>query len=133
MLGASGPAAWPPQAEVEDMIWEVDEDCDQALTWPEFQAMYQRCRSDQTGAPSGAPVHSARGARVGAQRRRCWEAQPQPAAGRSDGLGHLVLLRGCSCALQVAGSGMSVRVLCMPLQVRWHTPHKLLLCSVNST
>ncbi len=37
MLGASGPAAWPPQAEVEDMIWEVDEDCDQALTWPEFQ------------------------------------------------------------------------------------------------
>lgn len=38
------------QAEVEDMIWEVDEDCDQALTWPEFQAMYQRCRNDQTGA-----------------------------------------------------------------------------------
>ena len=32
------------------MIWEVDEDCDQALTWPEFQAMYQRCRNDQTGA-----------------------------------------------------------------------------------
>ena len=37
------------------MIWEVDEDCDQALTWPEFQAMYQRCRNDQTGA-HGVPA-----------------------------------------------------------------------------
>ena len=39
------------------MIWEVDEDCDQALTWPEFQAMYQRCRNDQTGAPPAHPCH----------------------------------------------------------------------------
>ncbi len=46
------------QAEVEDMIWEVDEDCDQALTWPEFQAMYQRCRNDQTGAPPAHPCHT---------------------------------------------------------------------------
>ena len=49
--------ARPTQAEVEDMIWEVDEDCDQALTWPEFQAMYQRCRNDQTGAPCAHPCH----------------------------------------------------------------------------
>ena len=28
----------------------MDEDCDQAVTWAEFQAMYHRCRTDQTGA-----------------------------------------------------------------------------------
>ena len=37
------------QSEIEDMIWEVDEDCDKALTWAEFTAMYERCRSDTTG------------------------------------------------------------------------------------
>lgn len=31
------------------MIWEVDEDCDKALTWVEFTAMYERCRNDTTG------------------------------------------------------------------------------------
>ena len=31
------------------MIWEVDEDCDQGLTWSEFQAMYHRCNNDKTG------------------------------------------------------------------------------------
>ena len=31
------------------MIWEVDEDCDQCVTWAEFQTMYHRCRRDQTG------------------------------------------------------------------------------------
>eukprot|EP01026_Neomeris_dumetosa_P071597 TRINITY_DN7246_c0_g1_i4.p4 TRINITY_DN7246_c0_g1~~TRINITY_DN7246_c0_g1_i4.p4 ORF type:complete len:130 (-),score=8.48 TRINITY_DN7246_c0_g1_i4:317-706(-) len=31
------------------MIWEVDEDCDRALNWAEFQAMYHRCRNDKTG------------------------------------------------------------------------------------
>lgn len=31
------------------MIWEVDEDCDQALNWAEFQAMYHRCNNDKTG------------------------------------------------------------------------------------
>ena len=36
------------QSEIEDMIWEVDEDCDKALTWAEFTAMYERCRSDTT-------------------------------------------------------------------------------------
>lgn len=39
----------PLQSNIEGMIWEVDEDCDQALTWTEFQAMYHRCRNDQTG------------------------------------------------------------------------------------
>lgn len=33
------------------MIWEVDEDCDGAVSWTEFQAMYHRCRNDRTGAP----------------------------------------------------------------------------------
>ena len=37
------------QSELEDMIWEVDEDCDQCLTWNEFQAMYHRCNNDKTG------------------------------------------------------------------------------------
>mmetsp|Transcript_33345 Transcript_33345/g.40313 ORF Transcript_33345/g.40313 Transcript_33345/m.40313 type:complete len:188 (-) Transcript_33345:676-1239(-) len=35
--------------DVEDMIWEVDEDCDKCVSWPEFQAMYHRCRNDKTG------------------------------------------------------------------------------------
>ena len=37
------------QTEIEDMIWEVDEDCDQGLNWSEFQAMYHRCNNDKTG------------------------------------------------------------------------------------
>ena len=38
------------QADIEDMIWEVDDDCDKAVTWSEFQALFQRCRNDKTGA-----------------------------------------------------------------------------------
>ena len=37
------------RVEIEDMIWEVDEDCDKAVNWEEFQAMYHRCRNDKTG------------------------------------------------------------------------------------
>ena len=37
------------QSEIADMIWEVDEDCDQAVNWSEFQAMYHRCNHDQAG------------------------------------------------------------------------------------
>ncbi|PSC72095.1 outer dynein arm-docking complex subunit 3 isoform B [Micractinium conductrix] len=37
------------KTEVEDMIWEVDEDCDGLVKWPEFQAMWQRCREDKAG------------------------------------------------------------------------------------
>ncbi|DBA76788.1 hypothetical protein WJX79_007068 [Trebouxia sp. C0005] len=37
------------KTEIEDMIWEVDEDCDQGLNWSEFQAMYHRCNNDKTG------------------------------------------------------------------------------------
>lgn len=37
------------QGEAEDMIWEVDEDCDGAVDWNEFQSMYHRCRSDRAG------------------------------------------------------------------------------------
>eukprot|EP00959_Pyramimonas_sp_CCMP1952_P269072 5625551-Pyramimonas_sp.AAC.1 len=39
----------PLQKDVEDMIWEVDEDCDQCVSWSEFQSMYHRCRADLTG------------------------------------------------------------------------------------
>jgi len=35
--------------EVEDMIWEVDEDCDKCVSWDEFKLMFQRCRTDRTG------------------------------------------------------------------------------------
>ena len=31
------------------MIWEVDEDCDGLVDWPEFQAMWGRCREDKAG------------------------------------------------------------------------------------
>mmetsp|Transcript_50693 Transcript_50693/g.162283 ORF Transcript_50693/g.162283 Transcript_50693/m.162283 type:complete len:185 (+) Transcript_50693:230-784(+) len=37
------------KADIEDMIWEVDEDCDKCVSWAEFQAMYHRCRNDKTG------------------------------------------------------------------------------------
>lgn len=37
------------QSEVDDMIWEVDEDCDGSLSWPEFQQMHHRCDNDATG------------------------------------------------------------------------------------
>ena len=33
--------------EVEDMIWEVDEDCDKCVSWDEFKLMFQRCRTDK--------------------------------------------------------------------------------------
>merc|ERR1712060_539762 len=39
----------PKRQEVEDMIWEVDENGDKAIDWPEFLLMFQRCRADQTG------------------------------------------------------------------------------------
>ena len=38
------------QSDVEDMIWEVDDDCDKRVNWNEFQAMFMRCRNDKTGA-----------------------------------------------------------------------------------
>lgn len=39
----------PRRGEVEDLIWEVDEDCDGCIGWQEFQRMYHRCRQDSTG------------------------------------------------------------------------------------
>ena len=38
------------QFEVEDVIWEVDDDGDKCINWLEFQAMYRRCRNDSSGA-----------------------------------------------------------------------------------
>ncbi|CAD7958757.1 unnamed protein product [Amoebophrya sp. A120] len=35
--------------EIELMIWEVDDDLDQHVSWEEFLVMYQRCISDRTG------------------------------------------------------------------------------------
>mmetsp|Transcript_3065 Transcript_3065/g.11425 ORF Transcript_3065/g.11425 Transcript_3065/m.11425 type:complete len:170 (+) Transcript_3065:303-812(+) len=37
------------KSEVEDIIWEVDDDSDKCVSWSEFQAMCHRCRVDQTG------------------------------------------------------------------------------------
>ena len=34
---------------VEDLIWEVDEDCDGMISWDEFKAMFYRVRHDKTG------------------------------------------------------------------------------------
>jgi len=34
---------------VEDMIWEVDEDCDGLLSWDEFKEMFFRVRQDKIG------------------------------------------------------------------------------------
>ena len=47
--------------QVEDMIWEVDEDCDTCVSWEEFQLMFERCSSDKarhppTRQPSCLPV-----------------------------------------------------------------------------
>lgn len=39
----------PKRVEVEDMIWEVDEDCDHCVSWDEFKLMFHRCRNDKTG------------------------------------------------------------------------------------
>lgn len=35
--------------DVEDMIWEVDEDCDGLISWDEFKAMFYRVRHDKSG------------------------------------------------------------------------------------
>ena len=35
--------------EVEDMIWEVDENGDKAVDWEEFTLMFARARADTTG------------------------------------------------------------------------------------
>lgn len=41
------------KSEVEDIIWEVDDDSDKCVSWSEFQAMCHRCRVDQTGTVRG--------------------------------------------------------------------------------
>ena len=42
--------------EIEDMIWEVDEDCDKAVSWDEFQLMFHRCRIDKVCLPHARDV-----------------------------------------------------------------------------
>ena len=39
----------PEPGEVEDIVWEVDDDRDGGLTWEEFSALYERVRKDQDG------------------------------------------------------------------------------------
>ena len=41
----------PKRSEIEDMIWEVDEDCDKCVSWEEFKLMSHRCRNDKAAAP----------------------------------------------------------------------------------
>ena len=53
-IPAQTPLAAPPlQSEVEDLIWEVDEDCDGLVNWAEFQRMWQRCQEDRAGGWDG--------------------------------------------------------------------------------
>eukprot|EP00741_Cyanophora_paradoxa_P008930 tig00000142_g8643.t1 len=37
------------RSEVQDMLWQVDEDCDAMLSWDEFQRMFYRSRKDKSG------------------------------------------------------------------------------------
>ncbi|KAM3136146.1 hypothetical protein pb186bvf_011768 [Paramecium bursaria] len=39
----------PERDEIEQMIWEVDEDLDNRVSWYEFELMFKRCIYDQTG------------------------------------------------------------------------------------
>jgi calmodulin len=62
------------------MIWEVDDDCDRAVSWAEFQAMFTRCRNDKTGArpdrasapAAAAPSAPRPAARAGFEPRRLY-------------------------------------------------------------
>jgi len=38
-----------PKQDIENMIWEVDDDLDGYVCWDEFLVCYQRCISDNTG------------------------------------------------------------------------------------
>ena len=35
--------------EAEEIIWEVDEDCDKKVSWSEFQSMFSRAKEDKSG------------------------------------------------------------------------------------
>ena len=57
------------RVEVEDMIWEVDEDCDHCVSWDEFKLMFHRCRNDRVRGQRRAARGARREAR-GAQRAK---------------------------------------------------------------
>ena len=43
------------KADVEDMIWEVDEDCDKAVSWDEFKAMCPIPALERPASPDHQP------------------------------------------------------------------------------
>merc|ERR1711988_1841308 len=45
------------RVEVEDMIWEVDEDCDHCVSWDEFKLMFHRCRQDKVRRADPSALH----------------------------------------------------------------------------
>lgn len=42
-------------SEIEDIIWEVDEDANGWIDWENFVQLYIRCRKDRTVAPPHSP------------------------------------------------------------------------------
>ena len=58
------------RVEVEDMIWEVDEDCDHCVSWDEFKLMFHRCRNDKVRARARVTPASESHRRRGCASRR---------------------------------------------------------------
>lgn len=83
------------------MIWEVDEDCDGTINWPEFQACWQRCQEDKAGAQHRAWLPARR--RMPTRRQLCHHrllSLSASAGTEPRGLYNVVLFllhdRGCS-------------------------------------
>ena len=39
----------PESGEAQDIIWEVDDDCDSKISWREFKSIYHRVQADDKG------------------------------------------------------------------------------------
>lgn len=59
-------------AQVEDMIWEVDEDCDKCVSWQEFKLMFERCSGDKVVEPATPTTHEPGSLDERRSTRRAW-------------------------------------------------------------